>query len=54
MAWDCREPKRNKGGDTPMNEEKRMKIFQELMVKSNRKSEVFSKGGDYRMNPFQK
>ena len=40
-ARDCRGPKSNKGRDTPMNEEKMMNLFQDLMVKCNRKSEDF-------------
>ena len=41
MAQDCRGPYRNKGCDAPMNQEKMMKIFQNLMVKCNKKSEDF-------------
>ena len=51
MAQDCREPKRNRGRDAPMNEEK-MKIFQDMMVKCNKKSEDFSKGDDYQTKRF--
>ena len=41
MARDCRGPKRNKGPDTPMDKDKTMKIFHEMMVKCNRKPEGF-------------
>ena len=43
MAWDCRGPKKNKGHDNPMDKEKKMKIFQEMMVKCNSKPEDFQK-----------
>ena len=41
MALDCRGPKRNRGHDTPMYKEKMMKIFQDMIVKCNKKSEDF-------------
>ena len=41
MAWDCRGPKRNKGRDNPMDKEKMIKIFQEMMVKCYSKPEDF-------------
>ena len=41
MARDCRGPKRNKGHEAPLNEEKMMKIIQDLMVNCNKKSEDF-------------
>ena len=41
MARDCKGPKRNRGTDAPMNEEKMMKIFQDMMMKCNKKPEDF-------------
>ena len=41
MAWNCRGPRRNKGRDASMNKEKMMKIFQDPVVKCNKKSEDF-------------
>ena len=41
MDWDCRGPKKNKGNDNPNDKEKMTKIFQEMMVKCNSKSEDF-------------
>ena len=41
MDRDCRGSKKNKGCDNPMDKEKMMKIFQEMMVKCNSKLEDF-------------
>ena len=41
MVRDCRGPRKNKGCENPMDKEKMMKIFQEMMVKCNSKPEDF-------------